>query len=264
METIELDVNGGEQLKTKKCQHCDKTFSTNRLLKKHEQGVHGVKNKQCLQCDKAFTSNDRLSQHVLLVHGVKNKVCKDCGKAFRSSNGLKQHERGVHGVDTHAVRYKCEFIDCGFGSNTLGKLHKHRSTHFKKDLICQICQYTSPSSEQLMGHIEKHHPLEKWICDECGEVLSCASLLKIHKTTHTARVVGKYQCLECPQRFLSVRELRYHKSFKHLTEEYIHVCKVCQFDFIVDCDKNLGSSTEHTKLCVFMCHHCSDSKAKQD
>ncbi|XP_078359971.1 uncharacterized protein LOC144644372 [Oculina patagonica] len=54
------------------CKYCDKTFKTQRSLKRHVKSVHGQKKAfQCSKCKRAFNRRDNLNRHVGKVHEKK-------------------------------------------------------------------------------------------------------------------------------------------------------------------------------------------------
>ena len=95
------------------CDKCDRAFSTEKYLKRHQETFHlGIekmpklktkkekkpKENKCDKCDMKFETNNSLFHE-------KSFICDQCDKVFLRLNDLKNHIEGVH---LKNVKYHCE------------------------------------------------------------------------------------------------------------------------------------------------------------
>ena len=72
-----------QQYKTEMCDSCGISFGSENLLKNHVIDVHGEKNHQCPHCEKWFSNQRVLNKHNRSIH-VKNFKCTECDYSCRS------------------------------------------------------------------------------------------------------------------------------------------------------------------------------------
>ncbi|CAL4066448.1 unnamed protein product, partial [Meganyctiphanes norvegica] len=94
---------------------CDKVFSIETALIKHQVVHTREKPYQCSQCFKAFTQKNNLTYHMRRTHaGEKPYQCSKCDKAFTQNNTLICHMRNHTGERP----YKCSQCDKTFPMNS--------------------------------------------------------------------------------------------------------------------------------------------------
>ncbi|XP_073540515.1 uncharacterized protein [Phyllobates terribilis] len=114
------------------CPSCQKRFSSNLELARH-QVTHSVdKLFLCPICGKSFTELSFLVKHQVIHTDLKLCVCKVCGVCFYSEASLIKHEK------THSSPVHC--YNCGkcFFSKTELEIHKRRHT-LEKPYGCHVC-----------------------------------------------------------------------------------------------------------------------------
>ena len=66
--------------------------------------------------------------------------------------------------------------------------------------ICNVCNAMLESLEQLLSHIETHHPQKiRLTCESCGKVFSAPEYLTQHKKLHTR--ADRFKCEICGKFF---------------------------------------------------------------
>jgi len=181
----------------------------------------------CQKCGKALGSKSSLSSHIKNFHEKKidYSSCHICGKKMMTKF-LEDH------VARHMAKEKtfsCEQCQASF--YTEFDLKKHKASHKYKDLICDLCGYTSNLKKNLERHrMMKHEkPNERpFSCDVCGMAFKCKSSLKGHLKTHTEE--RKFVCDFCGKGFKASNQRKEHMKI-HTGEKAGH-CNICEKDFV--------------------------------
>ena len=122
-------------------------------------------------------------------------------------------------------------------TRTQGDIKTHRdSTHSKKILQCNICDYYSKWNTSFLQHMREKHELfqrprrskiddqsESMICEECGLKANTMAKLKDHLKSH----FKTYKCYECDEMFKNRGTRLVHRRIKHLN--YHYNCSECAF-----------------------------------
>ena len=117
------------------CTLCTKILSTEQILRRHVNSVHGEKSIECSKCDKMFSRNNHLLRHLRDVHSIENKLnlkyaqtellykfnCLDCDAKFKRLETLKRHVILMHGVPQV---YKCKVCAQTFNLDSNRKRHE--------------------------------------------------------------------------------------------------------------------------------------------
>ena len=122
----------------RRCQFCEKKFSTDTNLKRHVDQVHErKKNHMCKVCHKSFFTSRDLWVHSSAVHdNSKTFKCKSCEKTFSQKGNMKTHYETQHlGIRN----FKCNFCGETFTQNQYLQNHLKRNHKDKtKPLVIKI------------------------------------------------------------------------------------------------------------------------------
>lgn len=145
----------------------------------------------CPKCNDTFANSDSFDRHFRFVHSKpkgKVHVCKECQQICRSEQNLRRHWSNVH---TGELKFVCE---CGARFSTKRSLSLHRPKQHpdvckprpkrkkKKFHECQMCDYTSDQSYNVIRHFfTKHTDNVAMECIHgCGKTFKSVSNAKVH------------------------------------------------------------------------------------
>ena len=112
-----LNVPKSIKLKSRKCEICEKTFSSLQRLKTHRETKHKGQNLSEIKI-KETNCNE-------IVHeGLKKYNCNKCGKYFGRAGDLKRHNKTIH---EGLKNFKCHKCDKSFGQSY--HLKRHQTVH---------------------------------------------------------------------------------------------------------------------------------------
>lgn len=164
-----------EHRKTFVCRYCNKTLSSDAILKSHEakhltaalrqqeKMVTVNKSQQqkttfsCPHCSKLLSSKTNLESHLTRHTGDKKFKCNICDKGFTTKSGLQCHE-SIHKDDKP---FYCTL--CAKSFNTKQGFRYHNNLHLKakavtedRSLSCPICYKSYVSLKSFQRHIKIH------------------------------------------------------------------------------------------------------------
>jgi len=130
---VHMRIHDNPDSKRYKCDQCDKSFATNKYLKKHLVVHTGIKAYKCEICNNTFTQGSGLNLHIKQVHNKeRNYHCTICGKTFASNTRLTRHML----IHTGERPYQC--IICEKGFREQHHLKNHMQIHLKKNTISGV------------------------------------------------------------------------------------------------------------------------------
>ncbi|EGW13439.1 zinc finger protein 473 isoform X2 [Cricetulus griseus] len=204
-----------------KCNSCNRTFSQDAQLFKHQLIHTGEKPFKCNECDRAFKQSNYLIQHQR-IHTVKQHFeCSECGKTFRQSSCLSKHQK----IHTGEKPFKCG--DCGKAFILGAQLTRHQRIHTgEKPYVCQECGKAFSQSSCLTLHRRVHTGEKPYKCSRCGKAFSQRANQKKHERIHSGE--KPYTCDVCGRAFGLSAHLSQHQRVH--TQEKPH-CQDCHRAF---------------------------------
>ena len=158
-----------------------------------------------MQCNKTFSQESTLKKHQQERHSKSEKYdCKSCNQAFSFQENLQKHESYFH----TALKIKC-----GYCKTKLEDLEKLQ-THVLKNHTCEPCNKTFPHRGYLSQHVKAFHDKEKkYACKFCNKTYPWrASLFGHIKSVHEKI---SFSCEFCNKPFTSKGYLKKHVKFFH-------------------------------------------------
>ena len=126
-------INQGEEIQFQ-CNICPKNFSTDDLLKLHNEQAHEYK---CKKCDMIFTTSKILRKHIKRLHMNR---CEMCDKMFFDSSDLSSHMKHHQDMknSSRCNEARIEKHPMTNGSNT-EKTSIEKAIKQKKSAECNLC-----------------------------------------------------------------------------------------------------------------------------
>ncbi|XP_073812197.1 uncharacterized protein [Musca autumnalis] len=210
---------------TLECDVCQRTFSTQRLLRFHKR-MHYNNNKpyECSVCQKKYSSKGMLEEHMNTHTGYRPYKCPECSKDFASKYTLQIH------LKIHKDRPRPFHCDqCGKRFLNQQNLTQHKRSHVPgKAFECEVCNKSFTTQHSLQVHKIVHTGQRPFICRICGKSFARRPEIKDHERTHTGE--KPYQCDLCPLAFAQRSNLTSHKKSTHFNEKS-HKCDQCLRSF---------------------------------
>lgn len=212
------------------CLQCNFQTAFNYNLTQHIKTVHKkLKEFTCMVCNKSYSTNTVLRVHMRIHTGVKPYKCEECDAAFKQLNELKKHKRKhteeynqLLQMQSSTIIYKC--LKCTYSDPEITCAKKHVKIHHKID-------------EAMMGkHLIKKEDYKTdtkreertLYCEECPYVTSNINSIRLHQVTHTT--VKPYKCSFCDTGFKRSNDKNRHENVKH-RKIGLHKCTHCKREF---------------------------------
>ncbi|XP_060572450.1 zinc finger protein 271-like [Ruditapes philippinarum] len=153
-----------------KCEHCEKSYTSEYRLKYHVSNIHTQlpkRNTVCVYCSKRFSIPKSLKRHIATVHmGVKKYECETCDKKYGRKQDLQCHNRQHHS----SPKYTCVLNAVGDQVSLAGM----------KAYRCNICNKICASQIDLDRHMRKHTGEKPYVCHVCSKAFSQTSNMYTH------------------------------------------------------------------------------------
>jgi KRAB domain-containing zinc finger protein len=227
----------GRKKKHFRCDSCDFSTLSHHLLQVHECSVaqFEVKSYKCDHCDKSFHDKFDLEDHLKLIHTncseikcldyteFQDLMCDQCEETFPLKNQLEIHIESIHEMKNTEHLKKNE-----------KKLVVHiKANHGKKakTIKCDHCDKSYNKKSHLIEHMrDKHYEIPKWPCDHCDKSFNRKSHLVSHvKSKHEQQ--KHHFCIFCDYSTYYKNNLEIHMKGNH-TNERDFLCVYCDKSYI--------------------------------
>ncbi|XP_060083893.1 histone H4 transcription factor-like [Ylistrum balloti] len=138
------------------CSHCNKRYSTERLLRDHVR--HHVNQYKCPCCEMTCPTPSGLKSHLRYRHtNDKPFKCQHCEHCCKTAADLRKH------MDSHTVEvpFRCHVPNCDYGARNYSSLSNHfKRTHQEVDVqkyACHVCKSVFSRGSKLTVHLKKRH-----------------------------------------------------------------------------------------------------------
>ena len=204
------------------CGQCDFSAKRTDALKIHTNRVHEglIELFTCDQCDFKTNLRGSLKRHISNNHineAMQGRYAdaeecdfEDCNFRTLFKSKLRSHIDIKHeGI----VRFRCEFMNCAYGTNERKSLTEHTRTHTGQKIYkCHLCEKTFGRSRQKDTHVRNlHEGYKLFQCEYfgCTYETQYKFRFKAHTIKHTksspVRPVGSSvkaeECDHCDQTF---------------------------------------------------------------
>ena len=164
------------KLRKIKCKMCAETFISVKNLNVHHKQDHSVV--KCNKCDKYFSIQSSLDKHNY-SHEELRFNCELCGKCFPFWSRLDQH------MTTHInKKLACPKKSCDKEFKNIWDLNCHMNAHTKGGWYhCEHCDYKNKDKRNTDSHMRTHSTEAdyRYECDKCGKRMHFSMQAKCHK-----------------------------------------------------------------------------------
>ncbi|XP_078507009.1 uncharacterized protein LOC144767458 isoform X2 [Lissotriton helveticus] len=176
--TCDHDEKNSIENKKYQCVKCDKIFTMNSNLVRHQQ-THTEENLYpCSECEKRFVDHSSLTEHKR-IHLEKNPF-KRGNRTDITSTIILQH------TQISEKRFQCTGCDKHFFCRS--SLMRHKRSHSEdKQYKCQDCGKGFIDNRNFRRHLRTHTGERPYACMKCKKSFSHSSNMKRHEKTHLKR-----------------------------------------------------------------------------
>ena len=169
-------------------------------------------NLKCSECDRTFSVEVELCKHQLKTHNIKTFTCKFCPKAFSRKASLQNHQ---------LIHLKVVTTDSTTDGGTRKRMVLFEERSADELLRCLRCSCVFRNWKNYKKHLASDHPdVESHLCNVCCRVFDSQKELMTHMSRHKEIYVPELDLdslLECPlcnSLFLTLSKLKAHKVSK--------------------------------------------------
>lgn len=276
------------------CTVCFKSFSRNTNLSKHMRIHSGTKPFVCPNCPRTFTSRGDLNRHAMIHSGQKPFRCNYCHLTFGRKDKLLRHEKRHwpqqntedKSQELQMMRDDLGMAEYNYGSVNSENYDRAETETYKQEenIVINLDPFNhnefGSETSLRRGSASENEPKENdlpsvpdHIKDEfkaedsmiysnsqdhiTGESFSSDG----HDKSATDKQGRSYKCSNCPKRFSTPDNLKYHMA-RH-TGIRPFSCHVCNKSFIRKRELDRHVVT-HTGVKPFKCPKCLKSFGRKD
>ncbi|XP_059176965.1 zinc finger protein 184-like [Physella acuta] len=228
----------------------------------------------CDVCGKSYICKSSLEIHYARHTKLKNYDCYKCRQVFYNAGSLKEHIF-LHSVYTNSFKSGLPVVCdlCNQHLNKMDCIKKHMQKHLtekpqpkkislkkrkrKRPCICDICGKIYSCDSLLKQHYVVHTKVKLYLCDVCGKSYASKTCLNNHYKLHSNSMQKKYTCVQCGSTFLNIHCLYKHRRL-HIKVK-AHKCNECDKTFSIPAYLRIHIRRVHTKDNPFPCEHCDKS-----
>ena len=234
------NVMGIRRHKTYDCVPCNKSFTEQFFLRKHNESEH----KQCPQCKYEARVPSHLRSHIEEVHENFKFQCLLCDYQNYRRSQMRKHLALTHDNQisitsinqptNHLTQKQDTQISISYKINTSERRYTE-SAHkpFDKVYKCKHCDAQYRSTRSLRKHIQAIHSEVKYKCSHCEYEACRLDNLKLHIQAVHEKL--RYQCPLCSYYVSRVSRLKEHIALKHDSQISLRVdnqrtpfCAICE------------------------------------
>lgn len=187
----------------------------------------------CVYCCDEMEDPDQFRCHIDETHKTVNLYAAFAHTRCKDRVYLK--------VDCSNI--KCRLCDEPF--DTVDEIARHLTAqHYNDDIRDMNLDYEVGLHPYRLNK-------DKLFCLVCNMKQPNLTTLTRHMSTHYA----SYACDTCDKKYSSMKDLRYHKRFRH--SEKKHICRRCLMEFSTAEEKKVHLKTS-SKCWGFGCTHCNE------
>ncbi|VDI65132.1 Hypothetical predicted protein [Mytilus galloprovincialis] len=204
------------------CTQCSYVSSKRANLREHVQRMHKDKIWSCEFCDKIFSIQKDLVRHEK-CHLNPQLCCDFCGKMYKSRRTFIQHKKS-HEENYIKPEYECKVCKKSFSTKYVLNYHvKSEHLGMKKQFLCPTCGKSFTQKNSYVQHANVHMGLKPYQCEHCGKSFAYEKSLKEHRFMHDE--VLHFKCDVCDKLFRQKSALQIHKKIHKVTKD--HLCGTC-------------------------------------
>lgn len=221
------DSEKDPDMATLQCKICEKRYSNEKKLLKHQENKHMIVCKPQKRVS--------FSDHVIIHEVQEFHKCRKCPKIFKAYYLLKSHTKMHH---KKRKCYICNYCSKKFVDRTFFKVHIK--------LHCDVCGLFLPNKVTFTDHrrnvcrVLKLHP-----CKTCEEVYFSIMDLKDHSYEHAAAC---YVCDICKDQCTTKCAIAHHIAFLHSNDRPTSLYEM----------RTLGNER------LYLCNFCEESSVERD
>ena len=272
------------------CLICAKSYSTEKILKRHAKVVHedgahkkGVHRKQnnkdsetkeryfCRSCDYSTFNSSLYENHIVDLKCYKYS-CNLC--SFKTSHSLKLTAHNENS-ESCSVKKKLKCGNCDFETNQKQKLKIHFEVEHESFVYtCSDCEFKTSYLKDFDEHRKKEHDKTNlnFPCNKCKYMAATFTDLKLHGFEHAYTVDRESQemrCNKCEYKTKSIEAqqgINMRRHIEKVHEKIRYKCNICDGEFTRTSTLKKHVTAKHSKSDqnILSCEQCEYKTTRKD